>query len=448
MLDQTLDKISNIRNASELKLPVLFFGFAIWVSFPIIGIFPLLLSVQLDLLRPSKKSSQLLSLNNLILVLVVLTLATYISAFDVFADTKNYLDIYTGLDRQAPWDNYIADDRFEVILFFFFAIVHYLSNESIFWCLFSFALFNNALITFYVSKKLSPRYYPTLLIILFSTFFYYSQIFYMRQFLALAFVMAAIASMESSWILFWLFSGLAVFSHTSSVIFILVCLAAQSIGFIIKQLKRIKWETRDKVIIYLVLGLLLGTLIYVGIQMYNEPKSIYRLINSILEYLPQGQVNRSIQGRIENNDSRDTEIFELTIFRAIAIFSLGCLIIRRNYKSISPKMLSLILIFFVSMLQILFIMVTGFNQRIAYLFLAFYGLFFCIGLDDLKINQVNKVKSFALVSALTIFVAASNTFKFIHIQVNMIDVVGWSFFDKQPLSMSLLDYIIYFFQSM
>lgn len=448
MLDQTLDKIGRIRNASELKLPILFVGFAVWVSFPILGIFPLLLAVQLDLLRPSKKSNKLLSLNNLILVLVVLTLATYISAFDVFADTKNYLDIYTSLDRQAPWDNYIADDRFEVVLFIFFAIVHYLSNESIFWCLFSFALFNNALITFYVSKKLSPRYYPTLLIILFSTFFYYSQIFYMRQFLALAFVMAAIASMESSWLLFWLFALLALFSHTSSIIFILVCLVAQGIGFMTKQLKRIKWEKRDKVIIYLVLGLLLAGLIYLGVQTYNEPKSIYRFINSILEYLPQSQINRSIQGRIDNNDGRDTEIFEVTIFRVVAIFSLGCFILRRSYKNMSPKILSLILMFFVSMLQILFIIVTGFNQRIAYLFLAFYGLFFCIGLDDLKINQVNKVKSFALVSALTIFVAASNTFNFIQIQVTMADIVGWSFFDKQPLSMSLFDYIIYFFRSM
>ena len=448
MLDQTLDKISRIRNASELKLPVLFFGFAVWVSFPIIGIFPLLLSVQLDLLRPSKKSSQLLSLNNLILVLVVLTLATYISAFDVFADTKKYLDIYIALDRQAPWDNYIADDRFEVVLFFFFAVVHYLSNESIFWCLFSFALFNNALITFYVSKKLSPRYYPTLLIILFSTFFYYSQIFYMRQFLALAFVMAAIASMESSWILFWLFSLLAIFSHTSSIMFVLVCLVAQSVDLIANQLKRKKWETRDKVIIYLLIGLLFGAFIYGAIQMYNEPKIIYRLINNVLEYLPQGQVISSVQGRIENNDSRDTEIFEVTIFLIIAIFSLGCFIVRRNYEKISPKILSLILIFFVSMLQILFILVTGFNQRIAYLFLAFYGLFFCIGLDDLKINQVNKVKSFGFVSALTVFVAAANTVKFIDIQVKMVDIVGISFFDKQPLSMSLFDYIVYFFKSM
>ena len=448
MLDRTFDKIGKIRNVAELKLPVLFFGFAVWVSFPILGIFPFLLYIQLDLLEPNKKRDRLLSFNNLILLLVVLTIAVYLSAFDVFADTKNYLDIYDGLDRNAFWDNEIANDRFEIILFAFFAVVHFLSNESTFWLLFAFSLFNNALIAFYVSKRLSPRYYPTLLIILFSTFFYYSQVFYMRQFFSLVFVMCAIASMESSGLLFTIFALLAVFSHTSSIMFILICLAAQGVGLLTKIVKKFKWEKRDKIILYLGLGVIAYLLIYTGIQIYSEPKSIYRFINSILEYLPQAKITSSIQGRVENNDQRDTEIFEITIFMLIAIFSLISFIVRRNYQKISPKILSLIMIFFVSLLQLIFITVTGFNQRIAYLFLAFYGLFFCIGLDDLKLDRPNKIKNFTFVSALTIFMAASNTFKFIDIQIKMGDIVGWSFFNKQPLSMSLFDYIVYFFQSM
>ena len=87
-------------------------------------------------------------------------------------------------------------------------------------------------------------------------------------------------------------------------------------------------------------------------------------------------------------------------------------------------------------------MVTGFNQRIAFLFLAFYGLLFHIGL-----NRDNKLKPFGIISLLTIFAAASNTFNFLTIQVTMIDTTGWSFFDGQPLAMSLYDYIVYFFQS-
>jgi hypothetical protein len=68
-------------------------------------------------------------------------------------------------------------------------------------------------------------------------------------------------------------------------------------------------------------------------------------------------------------------------------------------------------------------------------------------LDDQKLNRHNKIKSFALVSAITIFMAASNTYNFLNIQVNMVDIDGWSFFEKQPLSLSLFDYIIYFFES-
>ena len=137
MLDRTFDKISKIRHVSEFKLPVLFLGFAVWVSFPILAIFPFLLYVQLDLLEPGKKRDRFLSFNNLILLLVVLTISLYLSGFDIFADTKNYIDIYESLDRNAFWDNYIADDRFEVILFAFFAVIHFLSNESVFWLLFS-----------------------------------------------------------------------------------------------------------------------------------------------------------------------------------------------------------------------------------------------------------------------------------------------------------------------
>lgn len=448
MLDQTFDKIKNIQNVTELKLPLLFFAFAVWVSFPILGIFPLLLTVQLDLLKPNAKPSKLFSFHTFLLILVLLTVAIYLSAFDIFADTKVYLGIYNSLDRQSPFENYIAEQRFEFVLFVFFDIIHFLSNESTFWWLFSLALFNNSLIIFYVSKKFSPKYYPTLLIILFSSYFYYSQVFYMRQFFALVFVLAAIASMESSQILFIIFSLLAVFSHTTSVIYVLICLFTQSFAAIGRILQKIRWEPRDKILLYIGLFSVVILLIYVGLQIYNDPKAIYRIVNNLVDFVPQEQVSKSIQGRVENNDGRDTDLFKFDIFLAIATFSTGIFILVRSYKKISPKILTMIAIYFVSILQILFILVTGFNQRIVYLFLAFFGLFFCIGLDDQKLHRHNKIKSFAVVSAITIFMAASNTFNFIGVQANMVDIDGWSFFEKQPLSLSLFDYIIYFFESM
>ncbi|MGL6341222.1 MAG: hypothetical protein ACRC80_19035, partial [Waterburya sp.] len=130
MLDQTFDKIKNIQNVTELKLPLLFFAFAVWVSFPILGIFPFLLTIQLDLLKPNAKPSKLFSFHTLLLILVLITVAIYLTSFNVFADTKIYLDIYNSLDRQNPFENIIARERFEFVLFLFFDIVHYLSNES------------------------------------------------------------------------------------------------------------------------------------------------------------------------------------------------------------------------------------------------------------------------------------------------------------------------------
>jgi hypothetical protein len=447
MLEQTFDKLKNIQNVTEFKLPLLFFAFAVWVSFPILGIFPLLLVIQLDLLKPNAKPSKLFSFHTFILILVILTVGLYLSAFDIFADTKVYLSIYNSLDRQNPFENAVAKERFEFVLFVFFDIIHFLSNESEFWWLFSLALFNNSIIVFYISKKFSPKYYPTLLIILFSSYFYYSQVFYMRQFFALVFVLAAIASMESSQILFIIFSLLAVFSHTTSVIYILVCLFTQVLIAVGRILQQFKWEKRDKIFLYIGLFCVVVLLIYVSWQIYSDPKAVYRIVNSLLDYVPQEQVTKSIQGRVENNDGRDTDLFKFDIFLAIATFSTGIFILVRSYKKISPKILTMIAIYVVSILQILFILVTGFNQRIVYLFLTFFGLFFCIGLDDQNLNRNNKIKSFTLVSALTIFMAASNTFNFLGVQANMVDIDGWSFFDKQPLSLSLFDYIIYFFKS-
>ena len=73
----------------------------------------------------------------------------------------------------------------------------------------------------------------------------------------------------------------------------------------------------------------------------------------------------------------------------------------------------------------------------------FVSLPLCIGLDE-----NDKIKPFGIISLLTMFVAAANTFNLLTIQVGMADIKGWSFFDGQPLTMSIYDYIVYFFQSM
>lgn len=441
MLDQTFDKLKNIHNLSELRLPMLFFGLALWVAVPIIGIFPILLSIQLDLLKPRRKKPQLISLNNWLLILVILSIAIYASSFHVFADTKVYLDIYRNLDTKGIFDNYIVEDRYEFVLFLFLYPINILTDASEYWCLLIYALFVNSIVVFYLSKNFSAKYYPSILIILFSTFFYYSQIFYMRQFFSIMFVLMAMVCLESNLPQFILWSFLAIFSHLTSAVYIAVFLAVKAIYFIIRKFK-IRLQKKDKMLLYLALGLLIILLIYFGFKIYNNPQEAYGYIRNFLDILPEKRLAGTIQSRVENNDGRDTDLFQFTIFRAIAIMTVGIFIIVRGFKKLSPKLLSLNLFYVMSLFQIAFILLTGFNQRIAFLFLAFYGLFFTIGLDD-----QSKIKPFGMVSLLTIFAAASNTFNFLTIQNTMIDSGGWSFFDGQPLAMSLFDYIWYFFQS-
>lgn len=441
MLEQTFNKIGNIQNLSQLRLPMLFFGLAMWVVTPIMGNIPILLSIQLDLLKSKSRRPKLLTLNNLLLVLVVLSLTIYISSIEIFADTKVYLDVYQTLDTKGIFDNEFVRDRYEFVLFLFLYPIHILTDGSEYLCLFLFSLISNSIVVFYISKKFSKKYYPTLLIIVFSTFFYYSQVFYMRQFLSIMLVLMAVASLESSWLLFWLWSFLAIFSHLSSAMYIAICVAAKLL-FSLGSKIQIQLKKTDKVIVYLVLGFLLFLLAYIAWTIYSNPEEIYAYTNNIINFLPEKRLSDTIQNRVNNYDARDTDTFVFTIFRAIATMTVGIFVAIKGIKKLTPKLLSLDIIYVISLLQIGFILVTGFNQRIAYLFLAFYGFFFCISL-----NEQDRLKPFGIVSLLTIFVAAANTFDFLIIQAAMADIPGWTFMDGKPLTMSIYDYVLYFFQS-
>ena len=420
---------------------MLFFGLAMWIVAPIMGNIPILLSIQLSLLQRKQSKKSWFSIENILLILIVLSTTIYISSFDVFADTKFYLDIYDSLDVKGIFDNQFVADRYEFVLFLLLYPIHILTNGSEYLCLFFFSLIMNSVIVFYISKKLSAKYYPTLLIIVFSTFFYYSQVFYMRQFLSITLVMMALTSLESSWWIFIFWSLLAIFSHLTAAIYIGICFASK-LAFKIRKNIKIKFNKKDKIFLYIVLGFVIAIILYIAWIIYNNPQEIYSYTNNVIDLLPEKRLSSSIQGRVTEYDGRDTDVFQLTIFRVIAAMAIATFVFIEGYKNLTPKLLSLTIIFILSVLQIAFILVTGFNQRVVYLFLSFYGFFFCIGL-----NEQTKVKPFGLISFLTMFVAAANTFSFSVIQANMIDTDGWSFFDGQPLAMSIYDYVVYFFQS-
>lgn len=208
-----------VQNLSNYSIVVLFFALAVWVVVPIVGIFPLLLSVQLNLLKPGKKSKSEIFLNNLLLILVVFTVSVFFSSVSVKLDLIKYIDSYKQLDRLTPFEaaeSYGAG--FEFIIYLLAYPVYYLTNGDAYAFLFNHALIINTLVVFVISKRLSAKYYPILLMIVFSTPSYYFQMQVMRHALSNTFLMAAIATIESSGISFFVFSFLSAFSHFSNFI--------------------------------------------------------------------------------------------------------------------------------------------------------------------------------------------------------------------------------------
>ncbi|MEB3122936.1 MAG: EpsG family protein [Snowella sp.] len=197
----------------------LIFSLLVWFIIPIIGIFFLLWWIQLSLLnqnhRNSVKSKYII---NLILVLIVLTLTIFSSSMTVYSDTRVYVNDYlnwrdfNSLFNLPPYYGY----GLEFVLPLISLPVHYFSNASPYWFIFNQSLIFNILVTFVISKKISIKYYPILLVLVFSSIFYYYHVFMMRQILSLVFFMAAVVNIESV-VPFILFVFLSLFSHLSSI---------------------------------------------------------------------------------------------------------------------------------------------------------------------------------------------------------------------------------------
>ncbi len=155
---------------------------------------------------------------NLILVLIVLTLTIFCSSVTVYSDTEVYVNDYfnwtdfNSLFNLPPYYGY----GLEFVLPLISLPINYFSNASPYWFIFNQSLIFNILVTFVISKKISTKYYPTLLGIVFSSIFYYYHVFQMRQMLSVAFLMAAVVNIDFV-IPFILFLFLSVFSHLSSI---------------------------------------------------------------------------------------------------------------------------------------------------------------------------------------------------------------------------------------
>jgi glucan phosphoethanolaminetransferase (alkaline phosphatase superfamily) len=124
---------NNIRNFNLYSIAFLFISLAIWFLMPIVGIFPLLIFVQLNLLKSDNLSKNIVFLNNLVLILVVLTVCILLTSYTIYSDLVNYVQTYEQLGHLNPLDATLSYGiGTEFIPFFLAYVVYNLTNGSVY----------------------------------------------------------------------------------------------------------------------------------------------------------------------------------------------------------------------------------------------------------------------------------------------------------------------------
>lgn len=421
------------------KLVFLFIGLTLWLFLPIVGIFPLLFFIQLNILnkngivRLKKKKQKLLNLNNCLLLLIVLTVTIFISSFDPFKDTLIYINDYFNLDDTGPFGITKYGRGLEFVTFLLAYPTFFLSNGSEYWFLFNHSLIINLLIVFGISRGFSKQYYPLILIFVFSINLYYSQVFYMRHFLSNVFLMLAVASLGTT--RYFGATFLSIFSHLSNLAYSLVTIVFQLDSLLIKFFRQL---FKNKLLFNSLLfsSTLGGGLLF---KFYGS-ENIIGLINPIIAWqssLFQSDVGDYLQTRISNYDGRDSDEYSFPVMAIIDTVMIGVLIVLSNLKKADKKILCLVGIYLVYLVAFIFVALTGFNWRICLLFFSLSGFFYLIGMEienrDIQLGLI----------LLALFKIAFFVFWLYRIDNQSYFV----FFDGQPLDMTIYDYVVFFFDS-
>lgn len=425
---------------TEYKLIFLFCGLALWLFVPIIGIFPLLFFVQLNILSKPQVAknkvakAKILTFNNFILLLIVLTLTIFVSSFEVFSDTLTYIQDYSNLDETGWFGIKKYGSGWEFMTFLLAYPTFLLSNGSEYWFLFNYALIINLLVVFVASRSLSSKYYPLILIFVFSTNLYYGQVLYMRHFLSNVFLLIAIASLNQKR---YIVSAIcSVFSHLSNLLFILVTLTFVLNNHWINFLQKLQ---RQKLLFNaLLISIFVAAVII--FRVYGS-ETIINLINPLIDFNQNSsgkEVGNYLQNRISNYDGRLQEVeYSFPIMAIIDTVIVGVIILFRDFTKASKSVLCLVGVYWIYLLAFLFVALTGFNWRICLLFFSFSGFFYWLGLE-LKHRDV-QLSMLAL--------AGFKVFYFIFWLYKMDSKSYLVFFDAQPLATTIYDYIVFFLDS-
>lgn len=424
-----------ISNSNKYNIIFLGISLVTWACVPIFGIFPLLLSVQLNLLTSKNPSKNIKLLNNIVLILVVFTVCIFFTSYRIYSDLVVYLETYEQLNKLSPFEAALSyGTGIEFIPLLFAYLVYYLTNGSVYGYLFSHAFIINTLVVFVISKRLSAKYYPALLMLVFSTPYYYWQVPIIRHSLSNTFLMAAITFIESSGSSFLFYLILAFFCHSSNMINIFIL-------SLIKISQRVKYNI---VIRYLLKNKAIIIIIFFAVIVFSFTYKIS--LSTILPLIsPFIDTNKysSLENRMQSYDNYYVKSgFSLNtiIFTFIQIHVLFILFLKRD---IPLKNLALIVIFLIQYISYIYSLINPTNWRVYFLLVSMYGILYIPNVRYLFVKN-NLLLNMTLIGSVFVIFAFNCYIFFGGLAQGWVVAPEHIFFNGIPLQMTLPDYIIFF----
>ena len=213
------------------KAIFLFFGLALWVFIPILGILPLLFFVHLNR-QPNSK------LNLLVILLVILTITIFVSSLDIISDLAIYTVIYERLATKTPFEISGAEG-FEFILWLASYPIYIVSHGSRYAFIFFWSFVFNALTFLVITKGFSPRNYGLLSLFIVSTpSFIGFQGFLVRQYLATLIFLIAIINIDKKFLMWGLYL-ISLFTHMANLIYLPILLLYNKTKFLNTKIVKI-----------------------------------------------------------------------------------------------------------------------------------------------------------------------------------------------------------------
>ena len=350
----------------------LFFGLALWVCIPILGIFPLIFFIHLNQ-KPKSK------LNFIVSLLVILTITIFVSSMDIISDLAVYVDNYSNLATKNPFE-ISGVQGIECILWLISYPVYLISNGSNYAFVFFWSFVFNALTFFVIAKGFSPRNYGLLLLFIVSNPIYIAfQCFFIRQYFATLIFLIVIIYLDDKPKM-WGFYLLSLLTHLANFMYLPMLLLYD----------KTRWLKSKIVTILIIVAAII--LPFSGII-------VVKFAERIAEFVPfqYAAIILSKTAYYGKEHANETE-FIVPLIEHLLIFMIIFIFLRnRQFKSSQEKFL-----YFVYPI-LFFLMYIGkdinmFSNRVAFLLFPFGGLFYYFAIE----HKWKIFKRVILISVLTV----------------------------------------------